>query len=166
MALVAQRKAWNKGMKGLQSWHNIDGLGKNVDFKKRGKSISRAKKGMTFTEEHKKNLSIAHMGIQAGEKCHLWKGGITPENHKIRNSTEYKQWRTAVFERDDYTCQDCEERGGVLNADHIQPFAYFPDLRFVIENGRTLCRSCHVKTDTWGKRVAQYEGRRVSLSLS
>jgi len=79
-----------------------------------------------------------------------WQGGITPINLKIRNSKEYAEWRTAVFERDDYTCQDCGQRGGILNADHIKPFAKFPELRMDIDNGRTLCKPCHLKTPTWG----------------
>ena len=90
--------------------------------------------------------------LHKGKDCHTWKGGITPLNRKIRNSVEYKLWRTAVFERDNYTCIWCRERGGELNADHIKPFAYFPELRLAIDNGRTLCKDCHRKTDSWGKR--------------
>lgn len=86
------------------------------------------------------------------ELSHLWKGGITPENKKIRTSLQYKQWRKSVFDRDNYTCQACGARGCELHADHELPFAYFPDLRFEVLNGRTLCVNCHRKTDTWGSR--------------
>lgn len=69
-----------------------------------------------------------------------------------RYSPEAAIWRKAVFERDNYTCQICSARNGKgvgdirLEADHIKPWAYFPELRFDINNGRTLCRPCHDTT--------------------
>lgn len=77
--------------------------------------------------------------------------GKSTKYKRIRKSKEYKLWRKAVFERDDYTCIWCGQRGGYLNADHIKPFALFPELRFAIDNGRTLCVDCHKKTGTWGR---------------
>jgi len=86
----------------------------------------------------------------AGSNSHLWKGGITPENMKIRQSIEYKEWREKVFKRDSYSCQWCgDNSGGNLQADHIKPFAYFPELRFELSNGRTLCERCHSFTATY-----------------
>lgn len=87
-----------------------------------------------------------------------WKGGITPLNAVLRTSLEYKNWRRSVFERDNFTCQECGVRSGngkkvILNADHIKPFAYFPEVRFNIDNGRTLCSFCHKKTDTFAFRA-------------
>lgn len=79
--------------------------------------------------------------------------GLSTENEKLRQSPRYKEWRTRVFERDNYTCQECKTRGGFLNADHIKPFAFFPDLRFDVDNGRTLCAPCHRQTDTFGFRA-------------
>lgn len=72
-----------------------------------------------------------------------WKGGITPLQKKIRNSKEYINWRTAVYERDDWTCRYCESRGGRLEAHHILSFAEFPEFRFSLVNGLTLCEDCH-----------------------
>lgn len=91
----------------------------------------------------------------AGEKNWNWKGGITPKNAKIRNSLIYKKWRESVFERDNYTCVLClrKRQSGdrvILNADHVKPFSLYPNLRFNVNNGRTLCVECHKKTDTWG----------------
>lgn len=79
--------------------------------------------------------------------------GLTTKHYRIRRSSRYKQWREAIFERDDYTCQMCFTRGGILNADHVKPFALFPDLRFDLDNGRTLCLPCHKLTPTYGAKT-------------
>jgi predicted restriction endonuclease len=91
------------------------------------------------------------------QKCYLRKGknnpnyidGRTPENHKIRNSLKYKIFRKKVFERDNYTCKICGEIGEKLNVHHIKPFSLFPELRFSIDNGMTLCIDCHKETDNY-----------------
>lgn len=101
--------------------------------------------------EVRKKISETKMG----DKNPNWKGGISPENVRIRNSAEIRMWRKSVFFRDNYTCQECGAKNGngkavVLNADHIKPFSLFPELRLAIDNGVTLCFDCHKKTDTYG----------------
>jgi hypothetical protein len=106
-------------------------------------------KGKHHTIETRKKMSE----IRSGKLGSNWRGGITPINNTIRKSLEYKLWRTAVFERDKYTCRFCLQRGGKLQADHIKPFATYPELRFAIDNGRTLCVDCHKTTETYGKKA-------------
>jgi hypothetical protein len=60
-----------------------------------------------------------------------------------RNYPEYFVWRDSVFERDDYTCQNCGKRGGTLNAHHILSYKNNPDERISVDNGVTLCEGCH-----------------------
>lgn len=74
-----------------------------------------------------------------------WKGGISSEFVKIRSSKEYDEWRTSVFERDKYTCINCDAHGSeaYVEAHHILPFAIHPEYRFDVDNGATLCQSCH-----------------------
>lgn len=127
---------WNNGDKGRKNWHNISGLKPGWNKGKKGLQVAWNKGILNFAF--------------CGENNPMWKGGITPINEQIRKSIQYKQWRTSVFERDDYTCTECgDNTGGNLEADHIKPFAYYPALRFVIDNGKTLCKSCHKKTDTY-----------------
>lgn len=112
-------------------------------------------KGKIPSEEHRRKVGIA----QKGSKSHLWKGGITPANKLVRSQIDIKLWREAVFKRDDYTCQTCKVKGKYIQADHIKPFAYFPELRFELSNGRTLCRECHKLTDNYAYKARKiYEG--------
>jgi len=64
-----------------------------------------------------------------------------------RKLPEYKQWRTAVFERDNYTCNGCRVVGGYLEAHHVLPWSTFPDRRFDVSNGITVCLDCHELID-------------------
>lgn len=136
--------------------------------------ISQSKKGCIgnrlgakHSNETKLKLSLLRRGISTWNKGKhpdyvqkenhpMWKGGITPINKAIRNSIEYEEWRTKVFERDLYTCQHCGEIGGYLEADHIKPFYLYADLRFDVSNGRTLCKPCHKLTETYAGKAKNY----------
>lgn len=112
-----------------------------------------AQVGVKATEEHKKNLSVAHMGKRKGPLNNMWKGGVTAINDVIRTSTKYKQWRYRVFNRDKFLCRiGGKKHGSRLNAHHIKSFAKYPKLRFVLSNGITLCESCHKKTDNYARK--------------
>lgn len=91
---------------------------------------------------------------QTGELSHFWQGGKTAETRRERNGYRTQEWRKLVFKRDDYTCVLCSERGNKLCADHILPWSVFPELRFTVENGRTLCRACHLTLPTTGFALA------------
>ncbi len=76
--------------------------------------------------------------------------GKTEGRERFKQTASYKIWRTAVFSRDNFTCQACGKRGGVLHAHHLLPYSRFPHKRLDISNGQTLCASCHRKTDSYG----------------
>lgn len=96
--------------------------------------------------------------VQAKKKItYDLRGRRTPELGRIRRCLQYRLWRESVFKKDNYTCIWCGQIGGRLNADHIKPFAYYPELRFAIDNGRTLCENCHRKTDTYGKLALKHK---------
>jgi hypothetical protein len=79
-------------------------------------------------------------------KIYTWSGDKKPWEKKAkdyRKTPEYRKWRISVFERDEYTCQNCHEKGGRLEGHHIKKFIDYPDLRFDIDNGLTLCVECH-----------------------
>ena len=117
-----------------------------------------SQKGFITSEETKEKLRIAsikagcHPPHIFGEKHYNWKGGITPIIMKIRTSKEYNIWRVSVFQRDNYTCQMCNKIGGKLCVHHIKSFSKYPELRFDINNGQTLCLDCHKLTDNYAGR--------------
>ena len=169
---------WNKGLKGVQISAN---KGKHFNIKHE----KQFKKGMIPWNKGKKEIRIevlkkqgeAHLGKKAwnsgkkyeqiiGKNHPNWKGGITPINHKIRQSFEMKQWKKVIFERDNYRCFDCGARSGeigkalILHADHIYQFSKYNRLRFVLENGQTLCVDCHKQ-----KTIFERTGRMKLNSL-
>jgi len=107
--------------------------------------ISQSHKGKTIPLEVRKKMSMSKTGdIQ-------FTGFRMTENHRARGSTQYKEWRTKVFNRDEFTCQDCGKVGGYLEAHHIKDFATYKELRYDINNGITYCSKCHSKHDKYRK---------------
>ena len=96
-----------------------------------------------------------------GDANKRWKGGITPLNNKIRHCDEYVKWRQGCMNRDNFTCQHCNKRGGNLTVHHDKPFrkivsenkidtfeeALSCEELWDLNNGVTLCRTCHKKID-------------------
>ena len=145
-----------KGLKPMLGKHHSEETKKKLsEYSKKIGRIPPSRKGSPPNSgSFKKGLNPwnknKHMPQIIGENHWNWKGGITPRS---LNSLEYKLWRTAVFERDNYTCIWCgDNKGGNLEADHIKPWCDYPELRFAIDNGRTLCKTCHRTTNTYGGR--------------
>lgn len=104
----------------------------------------------------------------SGENHWNWQGGITQLNHAIRTSSKNKAFRRFIFLRDNYTCQTCGKRGGEIHVDHIKPFSWVIEDNNIrsldaalacaelwdVTNGRTLCESCHRKTDTYAGKTS------------
>ncbi len=128
------------------------------------KKFSESLRGRILSPESRKKMSLSHKGKRCGAKNNLWRGGIYKSNQIARAGVDYKLWREAVFKRDNYTCQNFEcgarsakGKGVILNADHIKPFSLYPELRYAIDNGRTLCVPCHRLTPTYGFRISTYK---------
>lgn len=131
---------WNKGTKGLMKSNQTS-----------------FKKGQLAWNKGKSNY------WNKGEKNNNWLGGITPLRKALRSCLEYKIWVRNILERDKYTCQECRQVGGKLNADHIIPFAVLIHKNNIktfnqgisckelwnLENGRTLCLDCHKRTSSY-----------------
>lgn len=102
---------------------------------------TRAKlRGRTQSAEAREKNRIANSGANNAR----WKGGLTNARNVLEGSAEYKTWRKAVFEKDNYTCHLCQTRGGYLHAHHVLGFSKHPELRLTVSNGLTLCKPCHL----------------------
>jgi len=167
MSKLKKGKTYGEDWKKKISLNHADVKGEKNPMwgKKRPQSvrdaISKAKKGKRVKNYNFPMLGKKHSlrtilkmreRVLRGSDSPLWKGGITEEHRAIRTSSEYKQWRIAIFERDKYKCVSCGN-GGYLQADHIKPFALYPELRFKLSNGRTLCIDCHKNTETFGWKL-------------
>jgi 5-methylcytosine-specific restriction endonuclease McrA len=159
-------KPWNKGIsihlspdteftKGLVPWN-------------KGKTgYHTSLLGKEFSLTHREKLSLARFGKEPwnkgkecwyrGEKHPNWKGGrYKTERRALMAKIEYRKWRKAVFERDNFTCQICGRRSVNLEAHHIIPYYIDKERAIDVTNGRTLCRECHRLLSNWGKEVYKY----------
>lgn len=66
-----------------------------------------------------------------------------PDSRRRSRQGKHGAWARAVISRDKATCQHCGARGVSLHAHHISPFETFPELRWEVDNGLTLCAPCH-----------------------
>lgn len=136
---------------------------KEVHADRKGQPSPR--KGVTLSDETKAKISANRKGIGKGIRGPhghpAWNrigDGITPKN-KLERAEFRRQIVPSVLKRDDYTCQICEQKGGYLHVDHIKKWAEYPELRYDLNNCRTVCRACHYyitfkrklpSTSTWG----------------
>lgn len=109
---------------------------------KSGKSTSC---GCYQREKKSQRMSVRMLGSGNPSYRHDVTEEERRSNYWQRFSPKYSSWREAVFKRDDHTCQCCKGRGGKLIAHHMNGFANFPEQRFDVNNGLTLCESCHNK---------------------
>jgi len=153
--------AWNKGIKGF---------GKEFGFQKGhgyiGGGSAKGKRNSIITE-FKKGIIPWNKGIHGVMKA--WNKGLgkqtTTERQKEMVTWQYLEWRKKVFQKDDWTCQKCKKRGGKLIADHIKMWCLFPELRYDLNNGQTLCKECSIEKTRKELRVFWKNQYRVSLNL-
>jgi len=147
------------------------------------KNLSISKKGIKFSDEVKKNMSIGQKGKKYGEEARKnmsksrakgdkhW--NWNPDREKVeQNRTrhsiynpEYKEWRLKVFNRDGFTCKlHNEECTGQIQAHHIFRWIDFPELRYIINNGITLCQAHHPRKIAEEKRMIPIFQELLSVS--
>lgn len=160
---------WNKGKKMSKEFiksMNITGLEKGrglYGFKKGIPGYWKGKKRPPFNNEWKKKIGIG----ASGENNYQWRIDRTEIdiNKERYRSTEYRKWRTEIFERDEYTCKvNNEDCCAFLEAHHILSWKDHPTLRFNKDNGITLCRVHHPRKRTEEKELSEYFTNLISES--
>ncbi len=163
MVFIKGYVPWNKGLK----WKCISKRGRHsnpeTEFKKECVPWNKNLKGYKIhTEEYKKTLvkmmrknnpmkKTESRNKLCGINHYNWKGGITLGDRQERIRFR-RTIQKVVLDRDNYTCQMCGARGVNLQIDHIQSWSKYPDLRFDVNNCRTLCKDCHYKI-TFGRDI-------------
>jgi len=139
-------------------------------LRKRGYQIPKLKRGCPVG--HKQSFET-RMRKSISKRKYLFdmRAIASEEKERIRKSLVYREWRQAVFERDNYTCQKCGDRSGnghevKLEAHHIKPYSKYPKLRFRISNGKTLCIKCHKETVSQQMQGNQNGRRKVSTGIT
>lgn len=64
-----------------------------------------------------------------------------------RNDDARTKWAREVKDRDHYSCQNpkCKSRSGIMHAHHVLNYADYPESRYEVTNGITLCEACHTE---------------------
>jgi len=129
----------------------------NCNCKTCGIEFQRYRNGSTIPQYCSRRCSaIGRRGVKLGRRVTLTN---TNEDEFYRKSFEMYEWRKNVYRRDNYICQMCHDSGGsghkvVLNAHHIDPLRDNKEAMYKVDNGITLCVSCHKLTL---RREKQYE---------
>lgn len=97
--------------------------------------IGNTQKSRIISRETRSKMSLALGGTGIPQR--------PTKRYYHQRDGKYFEWRTKVFERDNWTCQTCGERGCYLEPHHIKGWAKYPQLRYDVENGVTLCLECH-----------------------
>lgn len=94
------------------------------------------------TKEAKEKISESH----SGEKHYRWNYDreTVRRNRRDNLNADYHLWARMVKKRDKLKCKlDDENCSRKLEAHHILPWSQFPDVRYDISSGITLCQFHH-----------------------
>lgn len=84
---------------------------------------------------------------------------------QVRNDSAYREWRKQVWLRDNFACKianpDCVGR---IEAHHILVWKDYPELRYEVNNGITLCHFHHPRKRNDEIRLSPYFQELVKLS--
>lgn len=152
--------------------------------KKRFREQKHPRSGTTHSEQSRKKMAKARTGkalskktrqklskIHTGEKHWNWKKdrSLLKVSEKKHLDVQYREWMMNVKSRDNWTCRiDNENCSGRLEAHHILDWVNYPELRYSLTNGVTLCQAHHPRGRAKEKRFVSLvttliDGSNVSI---
>lgn len=145
-----ENQGFRKGIKNPST--SIEGRKRISNWAKGRMSPNRGKK-ISQEQKEKIRLTCKTKGLKPPNyPRNPWnKGKGIGKSRGKHQGIEYINWRTQVFVRDNWTCQTCGERGYV-EAHHTKSWSKYPELRYDLNNGVTLCKPCHKLTDNYGNK--------------
>ena len=101
-----------------------------------------------------------------GEKSPRWiKDRTLIKNDKERGGQLHKYWSKEVKRRDNWKCKLADENcSGKVISHHILSWKDYPELRYIINNGITLCHTHHPRRRVEEKRLIETFQKLVSVS--
>ena len=137
--LVVLNEAEKIGMSGKSRWDCLCDCGKQTTVFSTALKSGNTKSCGCF------NLAILRSKV--GNKNPNYNPNLTDEERLSYRyqlgGNNFRKWSKQIMERDNYTCQICNQHSGKLNAHHLNGWNAFPEQRFDLDNGVTLCTDCH-----------------------
>lgn len=130
--------AWNKGKK-INHTHHL--LGTKHSDETRKKMSEKAKNRFSVIQNHPRYKT---------DRSSLAK-------RQQRNDSAYFAWRRDVWSRDKFKCKISDGNcSGRIEAHHILSWKDYPELRYEVNNGITLCHHHHPKKRVDEQKLLPY----------
>lgn len=152
--------AWNKGIKGYQKFSK-------ETRKKMSRNNARVWLGKKFTQDVRRKMSESRKGKYTGKNSPFWIKDRTKlkKSERRDRDVQYIYWRKEIKNRDEWKCRlSSDVCKGQLEAHHIFNWTDYPELRYVLTNGITLCHSHHPRKWEEEKRMIPIFQELLSVS--
>lgn len=153
---------WNKGKKGIHLSPKTEFQKGRVPSKEVRIKLSLAKKGKkpnNYGTKQSEEMKARRFAKISGENNYRWISDRTllKDDSKERGGQLHREWSRSVKNRDSWKCKisnsDCGSR---LESHHILNWKDYPELRYNINNGITLCHTHHPRKRVEELNLALY----------
>ncbi len=146
----------------------------DVHKKNIGKSLLGNKNGLGYKHTPERIEKIRQASLRSparyywlgkfGEQAPNWKGNKCKKRQQ-RNDSAYVQWVNRVRRRDKGLCRLKDKNCSGYNIiHHIKGWSKYPELRYKLNNGITLCQAHHPRMRAEEKRLIPFFQGLVSAS--